>query len=91
MPKTRKDLLKRQIAHSYRNLSMALDHLSIVAFQTEEVHPELSDGLITVMIGIKTMQDVLASWVKTVWGTDTPNWESWSNLPVKRPEEHENE
>lgn len=81
MPKSHKDLLKRQLAHASYDLDQAGEHITNVVLEFAPVHPELLDPLLAVLEGIKVQQDVLKTFTQSAWGVSEPDWQSWRNEP----------
>jgi hypothetical protein len=79
MPKTKHDLLKRQLAQAYYHLNQSGTFISRVEDQFRPDHPELADGLIAALGLITAVQQVMDTFVEAAWGTTTPAWESWRN------------
>ena len=85
MPKTKRDLLKRQIAHAHNNLMLAIDHIAAVGVEFQGVHQELEQGLIIASDLANQADQVLKAFVSAAWGKDDPSWDSWRNVPDKTP------
>ena len=83
MPKTHRDLLKRQIAHAHNNLDLAIDHIAQVAIQFESVHPELEEGLVIASSLINQADEVLKAFVMAAWGREDVEWETWRNVGTR--------
>jgi hypothetical protein len=83
MPKSHKDLLKQQIAHSYYNIDQAAEHITNVLLAFAPVHPELTKPLLACLQGIVTLEEVLKVFVRDTWGITDPDWHSWRNFPEK--------
>lgn len=81
MPKSHKDLLKRQLAHASYNLDQAGEHITNVVLEFAPVHPELTEPLLAILEGIKVQQDVLITFARDVWGVSDPDWHTWRNEP----------
>ncbi len=88
MPKTKRDLLKRQVAHAWLDLDKAGGHLAQVIAAFIDVHPELAAPLVAVEEGILIQQDVLKAFVKEAWGMENPDWLAWQNEPERRTVSH---
>jgi hypothetical protein len=85
MPKSKRDLLRRQVAHAHNNLMLACEHIAAVGVEFEGVHPELEQGLI-IAADLSNQADlVLKAFVMAAWGKDDPSWDSWRNLSTKDP------
>lgn len=87
MAKSKREKLRRQMAHAYRNLSLAIDHLGQVESQFAEHHQDYAESL-QMMIGtIDAVRDALkAFWLKA-WGKVPTNWERWRNVGNPKPGE----
>ncbi len=81
MPKSRVQLLKRQIAIAHLAIDRAIVHIAAVEDPFEQQHPELATPLQQVCIGLDELNKVLEAWVNEVWGRQEVNWTSWANLP----------
>lgn len=90
MPKSHRDLLKRQLAHCYNNLMLAGGHLQQVIDEFKPVHPELSAPLEAIQDGIILQINLLHHFVFDVWGVMDPAWDSWRNVPDKNKGEKDN-
>jgi hypothetical protein len=84
MPKTKRDLLKRQVAMGYLNLAKAGNHIMQVEETFQDAHPELAASLLTACEGILMVQNILEKFVKDAWGMENTIWTAWENEPDKR-------
>jgi len=80
MPKTHRDLLKRQVAHAHNNLVLAIDHIAQVGIEFEGVHPELEEGLVIATSLINQADEVMKAFVMAAWGKEDVAWDSWRNV-----------
>jgi hypothetical protein len=85
MPKSKRDLMKRQVAHAHNNLVLAQDHIAVVGVQFQGVHPELEAGLLIAVDLIKQADTVLELFVAGAWGREDPAWDSWRNIGTYNP------
>lgn len=83
MPKSKRDLLKRQMAYAHRNIENAMGHLSNVEEPFNEQHPELAEALQVAIVALSDINGLLDNFAKEVWGRDAVNWDSYANLPEK--------
>ena len=81
MPKSQRDLLKRQLAHAYHNLDLAGYHITEVTKAFEPVHPEMVPMLDQVKAGLLIQMQVLSAFALQAWGNPSPDWEAWRNAP----------
>ncbi len=81
MPKSHRDLLKRQLAHAYHNLDLAGYHLGEVIKAFEPIHPELKPILEAVQSGLLIQMEALTKFAFTAWGNPSPDWDAWRNEP----------
>ena len=86
MPKTKRDLLKRQMAHAYNNIKRAIGHLSNVETEFHNVHPELAEGLQVAMVALNDFLSLLDHFAAEAWGRDSINWEAHANVPERTKE-----
>lgn len=84
MPKTHRDLLKRQIAHAHNNIELAGQHIVPVAEAFQEAHPELFAALFAVVQMLTLANETIEKFVSVAWGNDAPDWEAWRNVPEKK-------
>jgi hypothetical protein len=80
MPKTKRDFLKRKLAHAHANIELASNHLSELAVAFEEQHDDLAGALQVAVVGLYNVDCVLQSFALAAWGTEAPPWDSWRNL-----------
>lgn len=81
MPKTRVQLLKRQIAHAHLAIDRAIAHIAVVEDPFNQQHPELAEPLQMVCVGLDELNKVLEAWCYKVWGKEEIDWTSWANVP----------
>lgn len=79
MPKTKRDLLKRQMAHAHNNCTLALQHILVVKTAFDGQHPELAKVLETAMESIDLAQGLLDRFIVASWGHLPDDWEKWRN------------
>lgn len=85
MPKSKRDLLKRQIAHAYMAMDRAIIHLDTVAKPFEEQHPELTEPLIALILMLDEGKKVIDAWVAKVWQREGMDYEDWANEQQSQP------
>lgn len=83
MPKTKRDLLKRQIAHALNNINLAGGHVSQVHDAFKSDHPDLAEGLHIVLVTLANSETVLRAFIKAAWGIDDFNIDANRNVPIK--------
>jgi len=83
MPKTKRDSLKRQIAHAHLNVKLAMQHLANVEAQFHDVHPEMATAMQVCVVGLNEVQNVIEKFWSTSWGPLPTNWDSVRNVPQK--------
>jgi hypothetical protein len=83
MPKTKRDLLKRQIAHAYNNITLAVEHLAMVEAPFHDVHPELAEAIQVSIVGLTEVKHVLEQFIKAAWGSLPADFETWRNVGDK--------
>lgn len=81
MPKTKRDLLKRQLAHAYNNCDLAGAHLQQIIVAFEPVHPELAEPLVVAQQTLLAIMEVMRKFADVSWGIIDPPWDSWRNVP----------
>ena len=81
MPKTKRDLLKRQTAYAHSAIERATIHLNEVAAPFQDQHPELAEPLYMLIVMLQDGNKLLENWVEQVWGRDNVDWEAWANTP----------
>lgn len=80
MPKTKRDLIKRQMAHAHNNLDTAAKHLIMVHTDFEEVHPDYAMMLSEMINGCLMINQCIDKFFADAWGDDDPNYESLRNV-----------
>jgi len=80
MPKTKRDMLRRQAAHAYNNLMLAMQHLGNIHDAFEPVHPEMAQHLLTTILTINVALDCVKAFVRAAWCKEEPDWDSWRNV-----------
>jgi hypothetical protein len=83
VPKTKRDLLKRQAAHAYHNCNLASEHLYNLILAFEGVHNDKADALKVAVVGIATVKDVIRAFWGTCWGPMPDDVEKWRNVGTK--------
>lgn len=86
MPKTHRDLLKRQIAHAHNNIEMAAQHIVPVADAFQEAHPELYAALFAAVQSLSLANEIIEKFCGIAWGNENPDWEAWRNVPGSKKE-----
>jgi len=81
MPKTKKDLIKRQFAYAMRNLMLAMNHLANLEALFETQHEDLSDILKVSIVGINEVKVLLDHFAYKVWGWENKDYFATANLP----------
>jgi hypothetical protein len=79
MPKTTRDVLKRQVGHSYANLERAAEHLVLTRQSFETQHPELTEYLDVIITGTLTVQGLVKDFWVRCWGPFPEDVEKWRN------------
>lgn len=80
MPKTKRDYLKRHLAHAMYDTVIAKDHLQVVYDTFLPVHPELAEKLHVCLEGYEIIAGVINGFASTAWGKDEINWEGWRGM-----------
>jgi len=80
MPKSKRDLLKRQIAHAYRNVSTAMDHIAQVEEPFAEQHEDFAKYLQVMIVTLDAVRNGLKDFCVKAWGSFPDNWETWRNV-----------
>ena len=91
MPKSRRDLLKRQMAHAYRNIGYAMGHLANVQQPFAEQHPHLAEALEVCIVALHDLQGLLDHFASEAWGRDSINWDAVANVPELTDIQHQNQ
>lgn len=78
MPKTHRDLYRRNLAQSYINIDYAGAYLFELYKLFNPVHPELGALLQGAMEGLTVTQEILTEFAFRSWGKDTPDWQAWA-------------
>lgn len=77
MPKTKRDLMKRQLAHAYMNLERSLEHLNIVRETFAEQHTEYAAFLQAMMETVLFAQNNVRLFCIHAWGIAPSDFETW--------------
>jgi len=77
MPKTNRDVLKREVAQAYFHYERAMEVLVALKAIFEPVHPDLSAALDVVLQASLASQALLTAFWTEAWGQETIRWESW--------------
>ena len=83
MPKSKRDLLKRQIAHAHNNITLAIEHLAAVEAPFHDVHPELAEAMQVSIVGLTEVKRVIEQFIVAAWGHMPDDWETWRNVGDK--------
>lgn len=86
MPKTKRDLIKRQMGHSYNNIKRAMGHLANVEVEFHDVHPELAEPLQVLIVALGDMLGLIDHFASQAWGRDSIDWEAYANVPERTKE-----
>ncbi len=81
MPRTHRDLIKRQMGHAYRNITTAMGHLANVEAEFTPQHPEFGEALQVAIVALDSVRTLLNNFAKEAWGREDMNWEAYSDLP----------
>ena len=84
MPKTKRDLIRRQVAHAVENIQLAMNHLGQVEEPFRDPHPELAEPLQMVIGSLDLCLDVIKSFCLSAWGRIPEDWETWRNVGTPR-------
>ena len=77
MPKTHRDVLKREAAQIYLGLDRVMQTTIGLKAIFDPVHPELSVALDAVLEGCLMSQELVKKFWREAWGQETIRWESW--------------
>lgn len=80
MPKSKRDFLKRYMAHSYSNLGRAAGHLIEVEDHFRGTHDDYADFLALMITTIAETRGWVAQFCKHAWNIDQETIETWRNL-----------
>ena len=78
--KSKRFLLKRQIAHSARNVSLAINHLAEVEQAFAGTHDDFAEYLQTMIVTLDAVRDGIKNFCLKAWGNYPDDWESWRNV-----------
>lgn len=83
MPKTKRDLHKRQLGQAGVNLNYSGAYISGLADIFREQHPELALILDLAMEGLVNVENLLKAFSGKAWGNYDPTWTTYagSNRP----------
>jgi len=80
MPKSKRDLLKRQVGHSYRNVSLAINHLAKVEHSFAVHHEDFAQYLQVMIVTLDAVRDGIRDFSLKAWGKFPDDPESWRNV-----------
>ena len=80
MPKTKRDLLKRQIAHAYANCFRCVDHLNLVYEAFKDVHPEMGEALEAAILSVVLASDIIEKFASEAWLIEKEELLIWRNV-----------
>lgn len=78
--KSKRLLLKRQIAHAYRNICLAMRQLGALEAQFAPMHKKHAEHLRVMIVTLDMMRDGIKGFCNDTWGGYPANWESWRNV-----------
>ena len=87
MPKTKRQILRRNLAYAHFSIERAIEHISAVEPPFREYYPNLADALAVTVVGLTEANGLLDKFVMAAWGREWLDWDSFANLPdetVKR-------
>jgi hypothetical protein len=77
MTKSRRDYIKRDLAHAMYDTVIAMQHLGKVYDVVLPQHPELAEKLLVCLQGYEIIAGVLKGFAQAITGRDDINWEGW--------------
>ncbi len=80
MPKTKRDLLKRQLAHAHNNLEIAAKHVIVVHEQFAGVHDDYAMMLSEMINGCMMINYCIDRFFADAWGDEEPAYDSMRNV-----------
>lgn len=86
MPKTKRDYLKRHLAHAMYDTMIAMHHVGAVFDAFAPVHPELAEPLGQCIQGYEVIAEVIKSFAQKAWEKEEVNWEGWRGLGMSQTE-----
>jgi hypothetical protein len=81
MPKTKRDLLRRQIAHAYRNVELATWHISQVWEQFDQANKDEVMYLDMIIYDLDIASKLIKEFAIKCWGHWPEDIETWRNVP----------
>jgi hypothetical protein len=81
MPKTKRDLLRRQIAHAYRNVELATSHIAQVWEQFDQAEKEEVMYLDMIIYDLDIASKLIKEFAIKCWGHWPEDIETWRNVP----------
>ena len=87
MPKTKRDLLRRQIAHAYKNVELALGHIANVWEQFDAADKDEVMYLDTIVYDLEIVTKLIKEFAVVCWGYWPEDIETWRNVPEKPKQE----
>jgi hypothetical protein len=85
MPRSHRDLLKRQIARAHYGITRSMGHLASVEAEYHDVHPEDAEALQVAIVGCGEINNLIERFAEEQWGKDIINWAAWIDDPDPRP------
>jgi hypothetical protein len=80
MPKSKRDFLKRRIAHAHSDIIRAAEHCIAIQAQFEEAHPDYSQYLDLIISNLLTTNKWIEDFSTKAWGHGPADWDTWRNL-----------
>ena len=87
MPKSTKDVLKRQLGQAGVNLNYSGSYISGLADTFRPVHPELAEILDIAMEGLVNVENLLKVFSDQAWGNPDPEWTIYAGTNRPRHDE----
>lgn len=87
MPKSTRDLLKRQVAQSVHHIEEAQMDLLDLREKFLAAHPAEADLLELIVKSLEVSITFVSDFCMQAWGTCPPDWNSWRNPGHKTTED----
>jgi len=91
VPKTHRDLLKKQLGHAINNIELAQLRCLELKDGFQGPHPDLAELLQATMVGLEVCLDSLRAFSMHAWGIVPPNVERWRETELEDDDERESE
>lgn len=80
MPKTKRDFLRRYLAHAHSDVYRAEEHLAALYATFDPAHPEYADFISLMLTTLEQVREWMHEFATHAWGAAPEDWDKWRNL-----------